>query len=185
MTDQIKHAVERVPAWVFFLITVLGMMVLTLLLFSSIVDSNDFESKSTAQDSAQEEQIQTLQEDRDDLIAAINRANNKLVKLGARPIDTAEVGPTGPIGPAGLNGEDGQDGQDGVDGQDGEDGQDGVDGEDGAQGPAGPPGPQGPVGPVGPAGPPGPAGATCPTGYTRQFVQVASVGLYTCVEDSP
>lgn len=179
MTHSIRHAVERIPAWVFFAITSVGMLVLTVLLFTTILDSNQFETDAGREDAAQAERIIALEESRDELTKAVVRANNRLIRLGERPVPVdGSVGPVGPIGPQG------EAGQDGADGRDGEDGQDGEDGAPGAPGPVGPTGPAGPPGPQGPPGPEGPSGAVCPDGYTRQFVKVGGVGLYTCVENT-
>lgn len=183
MTHSIRHAVERVPAWVFFAITTLGMVVLIVLLFITIRDSNEFETDSAREDASQAAKLAELEADKDKLDDAITAANNRLIKLGARPIPVAEAGPTGPIGPQGVAGPLGPVGPSGPRGLPGTDGTDGATGPQGPQGPAGPPGPQGPAGPQGPEGPQGPAAAVCPDGYTRQFVQIAGVGLYTCVEN--
>lgn len=110
----------------------------------------------------------TLGDLRDQLAAA----NNRLVRLGAKPVvGPVQVGPVGPAGqsvagPPGRDGSDGNDGNDGAAGQPGAQGEPGEPGADGAQGPEGP---QGPAGEQGPKGEPGPAGADGQSAFPFTF----------------
>lgn len=169
-----------VGAWVVALLTLTLIVWMLWLLFT--LQAADEESRADRErlGSQVTEQGQLLAEQQ----AKLDKANERLVDAGERPVtvppevvegvagqpgERGDVGPPGPRGFPGLDGRDGLDGKDGArgftgergatgapgrDGEDGSDGQDGAPGAPGERGATGPPGPQGPGGPPGPQGPP-------------------------------